>query len=72
MSKKMSLFETLRVCRFLSALGGLPNLPRYETLAVADYGCTSHALHLLERRDLTTGKLNNRSIWAELFPLIKV
>jgi len=40
----------------------LPNLLRYETFAVADYGCMSHALHLPERRDLTTGKLDNRSI----------
>jgi hypothetical protein len=24
----------------------LPNLLRYETFAVADYGCMSHALHL--------------------------
>jgi len=39
----------------------LPNLHRYETLAVAYYGCMPHALHLPERRDLTTGKLNNRS-----------
>ncbi|MDH3722008.1 MAG: hypothetical protein OER74_10970 [Desulfobacteraceae bacterium] len=40
----------------------LPNLLRYETFAVDDYGCMAHALHLPERRDLTTGKLGNRSI----------
>jgi hypothetical protein len=27
-------------------LPSLPNLLRYETFAVADYGCMSHALHL--------------------------
>jgi hypothetical protein len=32
--------------RVSSASGGLPNLLRYETFAVADYGCMSHALHL--------------------------
>jgi hypothetical protein len=48
---------------------GLPilsNLLRYETFAVrqspmADGGM-SHALHLPEMRDLTTGKLDNPSI----------
>jgi hypothetical protein len=28
----------------------LPNLLRYETFAVADYGCMSHALHLRQTR----------------------
>ena len=29
-----------------SGLPSSPNLMRYETFAVADYGCMSHALHL--------------------------
>jgi hypothetical protein len=31
-------------------LSSLPNLLRYETVAVADYGCKSHALHLRQTR----------------------
>ena len=46
----MSPFETLRACRVSSASGGLPNLLRYETFAVAHYGCMSHALHLRQTR----------------------
>jgi len=52
-------------------LPGLPNLLRYETFAVADYDCMSYApgdgisqaqlAYLPERRDLATGKLDNRS-----------
>jgi len=49
-AKKLSRFETLRDCRVLSASGGLPNLLRYETFAVADYGYMSHALHLRQTR----------------------
>ena len=48
--QKMSPFETLRAYRVLSASGGLPNLLRYETFAVADYGSISHALHLPQTR----------------------
>ena len=36
MRKKMSLFETLRACRFLSALGGLPNLPERQDLTAGN------------------------------------
>jgi len=38
LSKKLSPFETLRACRVLSASGGLPNLHRYKTVAVAGGG----------------------------------
>jgi len=33
-----------------SGLPSLPNLHRYETFAVADYGCMPHALHLRQTR----------------------
>ena len=33
-----------------SGLPSLPNLLCYETFAVADYGCVSHALHLRQTR----------------------
>jgi len=37
-------------------LPNLPNLLRYETVAVADYGCMSHALHLRQiRQSLNLG-----------------
>jgi len=50
MQKKLPPFETIRDCRVLSASGGLPNLLRYETFAVADYGYMSHALQLRQTR----------------------
>jgi len=46
----LSPFKTLQTCRVSSASGGLPNLQRYETFAVAYYGCMSHALHLQQTR----------------------
>jgi hypothetical protein len=70
--KKLSPFETLRASRVLSASGGLPNLPRYETLAVADYGCTSHALHLRQtRQSLNLGKaIFSNNFLAQILLLI--
>jgi hypothetical protein len=58
MQKKLPPFETIRDCRVLSASGGLPNLLRYETFAVADYGYMSHALQLRQtRQSLNLGVL---------------
>ena len=58
------LIKLRKNCHHLKPFGlvDLLNLIRYETFARADYGCMSHALHLPERRDLTIGKLDNRSI----------
>jgi len=40
----------------------LPNLLRYETLAVDDYGCMPHALHLREtRQSLNLGSTMKRT-----------
>ena len=33
-----------------SGLPSLPNLLRYETFAVVNYGCMSHAFHLRQTR----------------------
>jgi len=43
-----------------SGLPILPNLLRYETLAVADYGCMSHALHLRQTRQSLNLGINKR------------
>jgi len=49
-----------------SGLPILPNLPRYETLAVADYGCMPHALHLRQtRQSLKLG--TNKRVTANQF-----
>jgi hypothetical protein len=67
--KKLSSFETFRACRVSSASGGLPNLLRYETIAVADYGCMPHALHLRQTRQSLNLGVNietNRNITKQL------
>jgi hypothetical protein len=66
---KLPRFETLRACRVLSASGGLPNLLRYETFAVADYGCMPHALHHRQTRQSLNLGVNverNRNITKQL------
>ncbi|MDH4207028.1 MAG: hypothetical protein OEV45_16020, partial [Desulfobacteraceae bacterium] len=47
---KLSPFETLRDCRFLSASGGLPDLLCCMALAVAYYSSAPCALHLRQTR----------------------
>jgi len=46
------------MCVIPSGLPILPNLLRYETFAVADYGCMSHALHLRQTRQSLNLNLN--------------
>ncbi len=46
------------MCVIPSGLPILPNLLRYETFAVADYECMSHALHLRQTRQSLNLNLN--------------
>jgi len=61
----MGGFNHVKNCHHLKPLGLpiLPNLPRYETFAVAHYGCMSHALHLRHtRQSLNLGDIYDAKI----------
>jgi hypothetical protein len=48
----------------------LPNLLRYEILAVADYGCISHVLHLRQtRQSLNLGNTRSPTVRFGVFEL---